>query len=96
MQEAYIFPASFAQQRLWFLNELVPGNPFYNISNAVRISRHIEDSVLELSLNEIVRRHESLRTTFRTVDGEAVQVIALNQRLQLQLGRPQASGGGWT
>jgi amino acid adenylation domain-containing protein/non-ribosomal peptide synthase protein (TIGR01720 family) len=85
MQEAYIFPASFAQQRLWFLNELVPGNPFYNISNAVRISRHIEDSVLELSLNEIVRRHESLRTTFRTVDGEAVQVIALNQRLQLQL-----------
>jgi amino acid adenylation domain-containing protein/non-ribosomal peptide synthase protein (TIGR01720 family) len=85
MQEAYVFPASFAQQRLWFLNELVPGNPFYNIGNAVRLSRRIEADVLERSLNEIVRRHESLRTTFRTVEGEAVQVISPSQKLQLRV-----------
>jgi len=84
MQEAYVFPASFAQQRLWFINELVPGNPFYNISNAVRLSRRIESGALQLSLNEIVQRHESLRTTFRAVNGEAVQVIAPSQKLQLR------------
>ena len=85
MQEAYVFPASFAQQRLWFLDKLVPGNPFYNIGNAVRLSKRIEADVLERSLNEIVRRHESLRTTFRTVEGEAVQVIAPSQKLQLRV-----------
>ena len=69
-------PPSFAQQRLWFLDQLVPGNPFYNEHAAVRIGFPVNAAALERSLGEIVRRHETLRTTFMAVDGEPVQVIA--------------------
>jgi amino acid adenylation domain-containing protein len=79
------YPLSFAQQRLWFLDQLVPGNPFYCESSATRLSFPLDLSAFERSLNEIVRRHESLRTTFRQVDGQPVQVVApaLNMLLQL-------------
>ena len=66
-------PLSFAQQRLWFLDQLVPGNPFYNEYIGVRFSVPLNPGVLERSLNEIVRRHEALRTTFQSVDGQPVQ-----------------------
>jgi amino acid adenylation domain-containing protein len=69
-------PLSFAQQRLWFLDQLDPGNPVYNIAAAVRIRGRLNVWALEQSLNEIVRRHEVLRTSFATVDGRPVQVIA--------------------
>ncbi|HEY0079187.1 MAG TPA: amino acid adenylation domain-containing protein [Pyrinomonadaceae bacterium] len=69
-------PVSFAQQRLWFLDQLEPGSSFYNIPTAVRLRGSLDTDLLERSLNEIVRRHESLRTTFRSVDGKPVQVIA--------------------
>jgi amino acid adenylation domain-containing protein len=69
-------PASFAQQRLWFLDQLVPGNPFYNEHAAMRIAFPVNAEALERSVAEIVRRHETLRTTFAAVDGEPVQVIA--------------------
>jgi amino acid adenylation domain-containing protein len=75
MAEVYLFPTSFAQQRLWFLDQFAPG-PFYNIHNSIRFRCALDISALESSLNEIVRRHESLRTTFKAVDGEPVQVIA--------------------
>jgi amino acid adenylation domain-containing protein len=75
MAEVYLFPTSFAQQRLWFLDELAPGS-FYNIHNSIRFHCALDISAMEASLNEIVRRHESLRTTFKAVDGEPVQVIA--------------------
>jgi non-ribosomal peptide synthetase component F len=67
---------SFAQQRLWFLDQLAPGNPFYNVPAALRFSFPLSCAVLERTLNEIVRRHESLRTTFSARDGEPVQIIA--------------------
>ncbi len=69
-------PLSFAQQRLWFLDRLVPGNPFYNVPSAVRLSGALVVPVLERTLAEIVRRHAALRTTFALVDGRPVQQIA--------------------
>jgi amino acid adenylation domain-containing protein/non-ribosomal peptide synthase protein (TIGR01720 family) len=69
-------PLSFAQQRLWFLDQFTPGSPFYNVDNALRLSFPINVQALEQSYNETVRRHEALRTTFRAVDGKPVQVIA--------------------
>ncbi len=67
---------SFAQQRLWFLDQLEPNNPFYNLPSAVRLSGELNKEALEQSFTEIIRRHESLRTTFATVDGQPVQVIS--------------------
>ena len=69
-------PLSFAQQRLWFLDQLVPGSTAYNVPSAVRIRGPLDVTALERSLNEIVTRHEILRTTFSTVEGEAVQIIS--------------------
>lgn len=69
-------PLSYAQQRLWFLDQLEPGNAFYNIPVCVRLSGTLNNVGLEQSLNEIVRRHENLRTTFATTNGQAEQSIA--------------------
>ena len=69
-------PLSFAQQRLWFLDQLEPGLVAYNIPAAVRLVGQVDTAVLSWSLNEIVRRHESLRTTFDSVAGKPVQIIA--------------------
>jgi hypothetical protein len=74
--EVFVFPASFAQQRLWFLNQLAPGNPFYNVSTALRLTGSLNLRCLEQTFNEIVQRHETLRTTFTLLEGELVQVIA--------------------
>ncbi len=68
-------PLSFAQQRLWFLDQLQPNNPLYNIPRALRIRGRLNVAALAQSLNEIVRRHESQRTVFHSVRGEPVQVI---------------------
>jgi amino acid adenylation domain-containing protein len=69
-------PLSFAQQRLWFLDQLQPGSPAYNVHTALALSGRLDVTALERSLNEIVRRHEALRTTFTVVDGQPLQVIA--------------------
>ena len=74
--EVFVFPASFAQQRLWFLNQLVPNNPFYNVSTALYLTGSLSLRALEQTFNEIVQRHESLRTTFAMLEGEIVQIIA--------------------
>ncbi len=66
---------SFAQQRLWFLDQLEPNSPLYNIYKVVRLKGVLDTKVLEKALNEIVRRHEALRTTFTTKDGSPAQVI---------------------
>ncbi|HEY0077693.1 MAG TPA: amino acid adenylation domain-containing protein, partial [Pyrinomonadaceae bacterium] len=76
-------PLSFAQQRLWFLHKLEPASPFYNMPVAVRLSGRLDMGALERTLNEIVRRHESLRTSLPTVDGQPIQLIAPPRPLRL-------------
>jgi amino acid adenylation domain-containing protein len=78
-----VHPLSFAQSRLWFLDQLEKGNPAYNIAFAIRLQGALEVTLLEQSLNEMVRRHDILRTTFSMVDGQPVQVIASSFRLSL-------------
>ena len=82
-------PLSFSQERLWFLNQLDPTNPFYNIPAAVRIRGPLDVTALRRSLEAILRRHEVLRTTFETVDGRARQRV--HQELPLTLGEVDLS-----
>lgn len=71
-----LVPASFAQERLWKLQRALPSLPFFNVLYALRLTSSFDAAVLERSINEIVRRHEILRTIFAVVDGRHVQVIA--------------------
>ncbi|WP_158517254.1 non-ribosomal peptide synthetase [Moorena producens] len=79
------FPLSFPQQRLWFLVQLEPNSPFYNVLEAVTLEGQLNVTVLERSLNEIIRRHEILRTTFKTVNGVPRQAIAPTLTLKLSV-----------
>lgn len=69
-------PLSFSQQRLWFLEQLKPGDPVYHSFQALLIAGPLDTNALELSLNEIIRRHEVLHTVFDTVNGNPVQRVA--------------------
>src|SRR5689334_15493229 len=82
-EDVFVFPVSFAQQRLWFLDQLQPGDPTYNIFTAVRLRGHLDIAALKSALNEVVRRHESLRTTFAEVEGQTVQVVTSDLSLDL-------------
>ena len=75
-RESNSFPLSCAQQRLWFLDQLQPGNIAYNIYLPMRLTGWLNLVALEQSFNEVIRRHETLRTTFTTVNGQPVQVVA--------------------
>ena len=79
--DTFVFPVSFAQQRLWFLDRLVPGNPLYNVFVAVHLRGWLNVAALHQTLNEVVRRHEVLRTTFAILDGQPVQVVVPGQSL---------------
>src|SRR5690606_5676618 len=78
-------PLSFSQQRLWFLHRLEPESTAYNISGAVRLRGTLDADALQRSFIEILRRHESLRTTFHEVDGRPVQRIRAPAPLALPL-----------
>ncbi|MDT4968419.1 MAG: hypothetical protein QOJ64_3156 [Acidobacteriota bacterium] len=84
-EEVFVFPLSYAQQRLWFLDQLEPGSPFYNVFDTLSFDGPFNLHSLERSLNEVVRRHEILRTTFATLDGQPVQVIAQQLTVPLPL-----------
>ncbi|MCP4658566.1 MAG: non-ribosomal peptide synthetase, partial [bacterium] len=68
-------PLSFAQQRLWSLDRSEPGSALSNLPATLRLNGHLDPEALAAAVNEIVRRHEVLRTRFETVEGEPVQVI---------------------
>jgi amino acid adenylation domain-containing protein len=78
-------PLSFAQARLWFLDQLQPNSAFYNLPLALRLSGLLNIAALESSINEIIQRHEALRTNFVTAEGQPVQVIASSLNCQVQV-----------
>ncbi|RKH08209.1 amino acid adenylation domain-containing protein, partial [Corallococcus sp. CA053C] len=77
-------PLSFAQQRMWFIDQLAPGSPLFNVPMAVRLEGPLAVDLLERSLREVVRRHEVLRTTFREDASGPVLVIAPEPVLTLE------------
>ncbi len=76
-------PLSFAQQGLWFINQLTPDTPTYNIPIVINFKGCINLTALQDSINEIIRRHEVLRTSFTVEDGQPVQVV--NQAVSVTL-----------
>jgi amino acid adenylation domain-containing protein len=84
-EEVFVFPASFGQQRLWFLDRLFPNSSCYNVVNVLRLTGLLNVTVLESSFNEIIRRHEVLRTNFDTVDGKPVQLILPELKISIPL-----------
>ncbi|MDF5719562.1 MAG: amino acid adenylation domain-containing protein [Rhizonema sp. PD37] len=88
-------PLSFAQQRMWFLSQLDEESPFYNESCQLRIVGKLSVTALEQSINEIIRRHEALRTKFPVIEGIPFQAIAPSFTITLPVldlqGLPEAS-----
>ncbi|HEY5705995.1 MAG TPA: amino acid adenylation domain-containing protein [Terrimicrobiaceae bacterium] len=78
-------PLSFAQQRLWFSDQYEPNSSIGNMPSALGLKGPLNLGALEQSFNEIIRRHESLRTTFSSLEGKAVQVIAPSLRISLDV-----------
>ncbi|MFP5262227.1 MAG: amino acid adenylation domain-containing protein, partial [Blastocatellia bacterium] len=78
-------PLSFAQQRLWFIDQLDPNSYAYNMPGALKLSGPLDVRALGLSLNEILRRHEALRTTFKFVKGRPIQSIEEDSTLDLEV-----------
>lgn len=76
---------SFAQQRLWFLDQLSPGDPLHNMPISMRLEGELNVEVLTRALNELIHRHESLRTTFAVIDNSPVQIIASSLNLEFPL-----------
>src|SRR5947207_3417684 len=84
-QEAFVFPLSYAQQRLWLLDRLLPRGSIYNIARGYRLCGRLDIGALRAALNELVRRHEVLRTRFGSEDRGPVQVIAAQMQLALEI-----------
>ncbi|MFP5264051.1 MAG: amino acid adenylation domain-containing protein, partial [Blastocatellia bacterium] len=78
-------PLSFAQERMWFLNQLSADSAAYNMPAALRVTGKLDQDALERSFNEIIKRHESLRTTFQLVEGRPLQFIHPTSVLRLRV-----------
>lgn len=75
LEDLPVFPLSFAQQRLWLLDQLNPGSSIYNLPTTLGLQGQVDTAALSRTFTELVRRHEILRTRFTTIDGEPVQII---------------------
>ncbi|PYS76019.1 MAG: hypothetical protein DMF66_17015, partial [Acidobacteria bacterium] len=87
-------PLTFAQQRMWFLNQLEPDSTAYNLSAAVRLEGPLNLPALEQSFNQIIGRHETLRTSFAVSRGRPVQVVAQESRVELRVEELGHTGEG--
>jgi aspartate racemase len=79
------YPLSFGQHRLWFMSQVEPNSPLYNIYWAVKLEGKLNIKALGNSLNTIVKRHEVLRTIFKSIDGQPVQIIKENNKVEIPL-----------
>ena len=92
-------PLSYSQQRLWFLDQLDPGSSTYNLFSAYQFKGDLDVLALEQSFNEIVRRHEVLRTVFKSENGDAAQVVLPSVTVKISLFDLRALGSAeerWT
>jgi amino acid adenylation domain-containing protein len=80
-----VFPASFAQQRLWFLDQLDPGTAAYNLPRAFRITGPLNVDVLTRAFQTVIERHASLRTVFDSVEGEARQIVLADVPVEIPI-----------
>ncbi len=87
------YRASFAQERLWFLDRLRPGDPAFLAPTLLRFDGQLDSDVLERSLREIVRRHDALRTTFPAPDGQPLQEVRSEVRLDFRRVDLRLAGG---
>ncbi|MGH3377576.1 MAG: non-ribosomal peptide synthetase [Actinoallomurus sp.] len=96
-EEFGVFPLSSAQRRMWLLAQVHPDNPVYNLPFAFRVDGTLDQTALDGALNDLVRRHESLRTLFVTVGEEPRQVVldGLRVRLRVERYEPGAATGEW-
>ncbi|MDF0668418.1 MAG: amino acid adenylation domain-containing protein [Nitrospira sp.] len=76
-------PASFAQQRLWFLAQLEPDSPFYNLPAGFRLRGKLDVDLLTAGLNQVIARHEALRTVFHQTDGQPTQVVLSSMMVEI-------------
>ena len=74
-EDAYVFPMSYSQQQLWVVDQLQRGTAAYNVALDIRLTGPLDIPALQGSLDELVRRHESLRTVFRLENGQPSQVV---------------------
>jgi non-ribosomal peptide synthetase component F/thioesterase domain-containing protein len=81
--EVFVLPASLGQERFWGLDRLNPGNPTWNVPVRFRLQGTLNPAFVERGFNEIIRRHEALRTTFTLVDGQLAQVIATSVKIKV-------------
>ncbi|MGI8501707.1 MAG: non-ribosomal peptide synthetase [Hassallia sp.] len=95
-EEVFVFPVSFAQQRLWFLDQLIPNNSIYNVPTVIRLKGLLNLTALEQTFNKIVCRHETLRTTFIVLDGQPLQAIPAESCAMLLEEPPRANAPSLT
>src|SRR2546426_7464622 len=78
-------PLSFAQRQMWIVDQIAPGNPAYNLPYGYRLRGELDSRALEGSFNEIIKRHEALRTTFAVKDDEPLQLIHPELKIKIEV-----------
>src|SRR2546429_8223603 len=76
-------PLSFAQRQMWVIDQMTPGNPAYNLPIGYRLRGPLDVTALERRFNEIIKRHEALRTTFAVPDGEPLQRVQPDSKIAI-------------
>ncbi|MCP5064554.1 MAG: AMP-binding protein, partial [Ignavibacteriae bacterium] len=84
-EDVFVFPTSYGQKRMWFMDQFEPGSPYYNIPVAFKIKGRFEQELFIKTINKIVDRHESIRTTFIDKKGEPLQVISPELKIDIPI-----------